>query len=68
MLVIPEEVEFDLQHQITLHLCPDINGLLGDENGDSGTIRSNCLNATLATSKTASSDPIDYLIPRPIIQ
>ena len=65
VLVIPEEVEFDLPHQITLHLCPDINGLLGDEYGDSSTIRSKCSDATFATSKTAPSDPINYLIPRP---
>ena len=65
VLVIPPEVDFDLRHQITLHLCLDINGLLGDENGDSGTIRSNCSEATLATFKTAPSDPIDYLIPPP---
>ena len=63
VLVIPKEVEFDLRHQITLHLCPDINGLLGDENGDSGTIRSNYSNATLATFQTAPSDPISYLLP-----
>ena len=65
MLVIPDEVEFDLPHQCTLHLCPDINGILGDENGDSGTIKTNLSDATLATSKTAPSDPIQYLIPCP---
>ena len=64
VLVIPKEVEFDLRHKITLHLCPDINGLLSDENGDSSTIRSNCSDATLATFNTAPSDPINYLIPR----
>ena len=64
MIEIPEEVEFNLRHQITLHLCPDMNGLLGDENGDSGTIRSNCLDATVATSKPASSTPINFLVPR----
>ena len=42
VIEIPEKVEFDLRRQITLHLYPDINGLLGDENGDSRTIRSNC--------------------------
>ena len=57
VLVIPKEVEFNLRHQITLHLCSDINGLLGDESGDSGTIRSNYSEATLATFKTASSNP-----------
>ena len=54
VLVIPVEVEFNLPHQITLHLFPDINGLLGNENGGSGTIRSNCSNATIVTSKQLS--------------
>ena len=65
MLVLPDEVELDLPHQFTLHLYPDINGILGDENGDSATFKSNVSNATLATSKTAPSDPIQYLIPCP---
>ena len=65
MLVLPDEVELDLPHQFTLHLCPDINGVLGDENGDSATFKSNVSDATLATSKTAPSDPIQYLIPCP---
>ena len=30
VLVIPDEVEFDLPHQFTLHLCPNINCILGD--------------------------------------
>ena len=65
VIEIPTEIEFDLKHQVSLHVCPDIVGLLGDENGDTGTIRSNCSDATIATSKTAPSTPIDYLIPRP---
>ena len=65
VIEIPSEIEFDLRHQMTLHLYPDIVGLLGDENGDTGTIRSNCSDATIATSKTAPSTPIDYLTPRP---
>ena len=65
MLVRPDEVEFDLPHQFTLHLCPDINGVLGDENGDSATFNSNVSDATLATSKTALSKPIHYLVPAP---
>ena len=64
VLVILPEVEFDLRHQFILHHYPDINGLLGDEYGDSGIIRSICLNATLVTFKTSPSDPINYLIPR----
>ena len=65
MLVIPDEVELDLPHQFTFHLCPDINGVLGDENGDSATFKSNVSNATLVTSKTAPSNPIQYLVPCP---
>ena len=65
VIEIPEEIEFDLRHQMTLHICPDIFGLLGDKNGNSGTIRSNCTDATIATSKTAPSTPINYFVPRP---
>ena len=61
---MPESISFDPKNQITLHLAPDTNGLLGDENGDSGTIRTNCSDATLGTFKTALSAPIDYLVPR----
>ena len=63
MLVLPVEVELDLPQQFTLHLCPDINGILGDENGDSATFNSNVSDATLATSKTAPCTPINYLLP-----
>ena len=63
MLVLPAEVELDLPQQFTLHLCPDINGILGDENGDSATFNSNVSDATLATSKTAPCTPINYLLP-----
>ena len=65
LIEITDEVEFNLRHQMTLNFCPDIVGLLGDKNGDSGASRSNCLDATIATSKTAPSTPIDYLIQRP---
>ena len=67
MLVRPDEVAFDLPHQFTLHLCPDINGVLGDENGDSAAFKSNVSDATLATSKTAPSKPIHYLVPAPTL-
>ena len=63
MLARPDIVEFDLQHQFTLHLCPDIKGMLGDENGDSATFKSNLSAATLATSRTAPCEPIHYLVP-----
>ena len=65
MLVIADEVELDLPHQLTLHLCLDINGILEDENGDSATFKSNVSDTTLATSKTAPSNPIQYLVPSP---
>ena len=63
MLVQPDVVEFNLQHQFTLHLCPYINGVLRYENGDSVTFNSNVSAATLATSKTAPFEPIHYLVP-----
>ena len=65
VIEIPTEIEFDLRHQVTIHLCSDIVGFLGNENSDTGTIRSNYSDATIATSKTSPSTPIDYLIPRP---
>ena len=52
-------------HQVSIHVCPDICGLLGDDNGDTGTIRSNLSAAAIVTSKTAPPTPIDYLTPRP---
>ena len=63
VLKIPDEIVIDPRHQITLHVCPDVNGLLGDENGDSGTITSHCSEATMGTFRTAPSEPINYLIP-----
>ena len=60
--ILPKEILFDPKNQFTLHVCPDVNGLLSDENGDSGTIRSYCSDATLGTFKTAPSEPINYLI------
>ena len=56
-------MDLDLPQQFTLHLCPDINGILGDENGDSATFNSKVSAATLATSKTAPCTPINYLLP-----
>ena len=63
VITIPDKVHLDLQHQFTFHLCPDINGILGDENGDSAIFKSNVSAATIATSKTAPSNPIQYLVP-----
>ena len=64
LLTISKDILFEPKHQFALHVCPDVNGLLGDENGDSSTITSNCSNATLGTFRTAPSEPINYLIPR----
>ena len=66
VLKIPDDMLIDPRHQITLHVCPDVNGLLGDKNGDSGTITSHCSDATLGTFRTAPSEPINYLIPSTI--
>ena len=66
LLSIPKDISFDPKNQFTLHVCPDVNGLLGDENGDSGTITSNCSDATLGTFRTAPTEPISYLLPHSI--
>ena len=65
MIEIPKYVHLDPVQQITLHIYPDIMGILGDENGDSGTIRSDCSDATLAASKTTPFALINYLLPPP---
>ena len=65
MIEISEFVHLDPVQQITLHICPDIVGLFSDENGDSGIIRSDFSNATIATSKTAPFVIINYLQPPP---
>ena len=66
MINIPDVIELDPAQQITLHICPNIVGLLGDENVDSGTIRSDCSATTIATSKTTPFEIINYLEPPPI--
>ena len=66
VIEIQDEVEFNLRHQMTLHLFPHIVGILDDnKNDDSGSIRSNCLDSIIATSKKAPLIHIDYLIPLP---
>ena len=65
IIYIPEVVELDPAQQITLHICPDIVGLLSDENRDSGTIRSDCSDVTIATSKSAPFQVVYYLLPPP---
>ena len=63
---IPKYVHLDQVQQIMFHICPDIVGILSDENGDLGTIRSDCSNATLATSKTTPFALVFYLQPPPL--
>ena len=50
-----------------LHICPDIVHLLGDENVDLGTIRLDCSDATIATSKIVPFKIINYLEPSPLL-
>ena len=66
MINIFDVIELGLVQQITLHIYLDIVRLLGDENGDSGTIRLDCSDATIATSKPAPFEIIHYLEPPPI--
>ena len=60
---IPHETEFDLTHQVSLHVYVAICGILSDVNGDSGTIRSNLSDATLCISQLVLPKPINYLVP-----
>ena len=48
---------------ITLKLGPDSGGILGDGNGDSATINTNCSAATFGTTKSFLLPPINYLTP-----
>ena len=61
---VPPEIEFDLTNQVSLHIGADICGILGDIKGDSGTIRTDCSDATAATSKSILPKPINYRIKR----
>ena len=63
LIAISHEIKFDLVHQVFMHVFPDIVGLLGDKNGDSGTIRTGLSDATVSSSKTVSPTPINYLKP-----
>lgn len=58
-----KEIEFGLIHQVSLHINADICGILNNINGDSGTIRTDCSNVTLASSKSLLPTPINYHIP-----
>ena len=59
---VPPEIEFDLTNQVLLHIGADICGIIGDIKGDSGTIRTDCSDATAATSKSLLPTPINFLI------
>ena len=59
---VPPEIEFDLTNQVSLHIGADICGILSDIKDDSGTIRTDCLDATAATSKSLLPTQINYLI------
>ena len=65
VIEIQDDVRLDLSHQLTIHICPNINGILGDDNGDAATFNSGTSAATINTSKTAPPDPIMYRIPAP---
>ena len=36
------DVSFDLSQQVSLHIGADCSGILGDAEGDSGTVRTDC--------------------------
>ena len=59
---VPPEIEFDLTNQVSLHIGADTCGILGNIKGDSGTIRTDCSDATAATSHSHLPKPINYLI------
>ena len=63
---VPQDVTFDISQQVTLHDGADIIGILGDRNGDSGTINTKCSNATLGSSESNLKPPINYLL-RPVL-
>ena len=61
------DVSFDLSQQVSLHIGADCSGILGDAEGDSGTVRTDCSAATLATTKAYLEPPINYLLVPPVI-
>ena len=59
---IPLEVTFDLTQQVTLNIDAVIGGILGNCNGNAGTIKTNCFNVTLKSSKLYLKASINYLL------
>lgn len=64
---VPQDVTFDISQQVTLHVGAGIIGILGDCNGDAGTIKSKCSNATLGSSESHLKPPINCLLLRPVL-
>ena len=50
-----------------IHIGDDCGGILGDAAGNSGTVRTDCSVATLATTKAYLEPPINYLLVPPVI-
>ena len=48
---VPNEIEFDLTYQVSLHISADICGIFGSIKRDYGTTRSNLSDATFTSSK-----------------
>ena len=61
------DVSFVLSQQVSLHISADCGGIRGDAAGDSGTVRTDCSTATLATTKAYLEPPINYLLVPPVI-
>ena len=61
MVEVPLVKEFNLVHQVTMQIYPDIVGLLVDENRHSSTIRLGLSDTTIATSKKTLFAIINYL-------
>ena len=58
---VPHKIKFDMTYQVSLLVGTIICGILGNINGDSGTIRSNLSAAALVTFKSVLPTPINYL-------
>ena len=60
-------MSFDLSQQVSLHIGADCGGILDDAAGDSGTVRTDCSAATLATTKAYLELPMNYILVPPVI-